>query len=54
MPYYDVTITDVYHFRAEALDEDAAADLALDGYRLDAPSDGSVDVTPVPEGIEAR
>lgn len=50
MPHYDVTITDVYRFRVEAVDEDAAADLALDGYGLDEPSDGSVDVTPVPEG----
>jgi hypothetical protein len=50
MPYYDVTITDVYSFRVEALDEDAATELALDGYRLDEPSDGSVYVTRVPEG----
>ena len=50
MPHYDVTITDVYTFRVEALDEDAAANLALDGYRADEPSDGSVEVTAVVEG----
>jgi hypothetical protein len=51
MPYFDVTITDVYTFRVEALDEDAAADLALDGYRdADELSDGSVEVTAVYEG----
>ena len=50
MPYFDVTITDYYYFRVEAVDADAAADLALDGYRADVPSDGSVDVTPVAEG----
>jgi hypothetical protein len=53
MPYFDVTVTDVYAFRVEAPDEDAAADLALDGYRDAArnePSDGSVEVTAVYEG----
>jgi len=50
MPYYDVTITDVYTFRVEALDEDAAADLALDGYRAEEPSNGSVEVTAAYEG----
>lgn len=50
MPYWDVTITDYYYFRIEAVDEDAAAELALDGYRADEPSDATVDVTAVAEG----